>query len=316
MRKLFFIGLACFLISCGDKAPTETEAYTPIQLNEFNKQFKLAELPIIISDTNLIKFKDEGIIEHKTLGQFIPDSVLKSILSGKEAKTAIYPFVKIDKASEYYLLLKVKQQNQVEIAVLVFNHQNKYLDYKIITSFTERSNKSSFRPKTLYINKEPSFLVIENKKTKYNTVFYEKTGWAYSEGTFKLIFSDQNVKPTNRKIINPIDTLSKNNAFSGNYEEDERNFISLRDYGNPNKYQFFLHIDKNEGACTGELKGIINFKKNTATYTEKGDPCTIHFAIEGNTIRVKEDGNCGSRRGMKCYFDEKFDLKKRANKKK
>jgi hypothetical protein len=316
MRKLFFIGLACFLISCGETAPSEVESYTPIQLNEFNKQFKGAELPIIISDTNLTKFKDEGIIEYKTLGKFIPDSVLKSIVKGKEGNTSIYPLVKIDKPTEYYLLLKVKQQAQVEIAVLVFNHQNKYLDYKMITSFKEGSSKWAFHPKTLYINKEPSFLVIEHKKNKDNNVFYEKTGWAYSEGSFKLIFNDQNTKPTNRAIINPIDTLPKNNAFSGNYVQDDRNFISLRDYGNPNKYQFFLHVDKNDGGCTGELKGIINFKKNTATFTEKGDPCTIHFAIEGSTISIKEDGNCGSHRGMKCYFDDKFDLKKREKKKK
>jgi len=77
-----------------------------------------------------------------------------------------------------------------------------------------------------------------------------------------------------------------------------------------------MHFEKRDGACVGELKGILNFNKNIATYIEKGDPCIIHFSIEGNSVRIKEDGNCGNHRGMTCYFNDNYDRKKKSKKKK
>jgi hypothetical protein len=83
-----------------------------------------------------------------------------------------------------------------------------------------------------------------------------------------------------------------------------------------NKYQFFLHFEKKEGTCVGELKGLLSFNKNQATYTEKGDPCIIHFTIAGQIIKIKEDGNCGNHRNMTCYFNDSYDKKRKPKKKK
>jgi len=41
-------------------------------------------------------------------------------------------------------------------------------------------------------------------------------------------------------IINPIDTLPRENTYSGNYVEDERNFISIRDGRTPQEYSFLF----------------------------------------------------------------------------
>jgi len=106
------------------------------------------------------------------------------------------------------------------------------------------------------------------------------------------------------------------NTFSGDYARDKKNFIALRDFGNPNKYQFFLHFEKKAGTCVGELKGLLNFNKNQATYSEKGDPCTIQFTITGNVIKIKEDGNCGNHRNMTCYFNDSYDKKRKPKAKK
>ena len=131
-----------------------------------------------------------------------------------------------------------------------------------------------------------------------------------------MIYLDANIKPEQKAILNPIDTLPTLNTFSGDYARDKKNFISLRDFGNTNKYQFFLHFEKKEGTCVGELKGLLNFNKNQATYSEKGDPCTIQFTITGNIIKIKEDGNCGNHRNMTCYFNDSYDKKRKAKSKK
>ena len=315
MRKWYFIGLSCLLMACGDKK-TDLSGNTPIKINDFNKVFKATELPLTISDTNLKRFSDTLTIGRKALAQFVPDSIVENIIALKNNKAIIHPLIRIEKEAEYYLLLNVQHPKKQEIAVVVFSKKNKYLDYKIITDFSDENKNSRLYGKSLSINKEPSFLVEENKMGNDNVLTYEKKGWAYTDSAFRLIYFDSNKKQENKSILNPIDTLAINNTYSGDYGTDAKNFISLRDHGNPNKYQFFLHFEKREGACVGELKGILNFNKNVATYNEKGDPCIIHFSIEGNSIRIKEDGNCGNHRGMTCYFNDNFDRKKKAKKKK
>jgi hypothetical protein len=303
------------MIACSEEKPDFT-GNTPIKINDFNKIFKIAALPISISDTNLNRYTDTLTIGRKALEQFIPDSVVESIVSKKDKSAVIHPILKIEKEQEYYLLFRVQHVTKFEICIIVFSKKNKYLGYKVITDFKVENNGSKHYGKVLNINKEPSFLVEENKMSEDNSLTYEKKGWAYIDSTFRLIYFDSNKKPENSKVINPLDTLPMNNSFSGDYSNDPKNFISIRDYSVPNKYQFFLHFEKNNGYCVGELKGLMSFTKNTAIYSEKGDACIIHFKIEGNQITMKEDGNCGNHRNMSCYFNASYDKKRKLKKKK
>jgi hypothetical protein len=315
MRKWYWIGLSCLIFACGEKK-ADLSGNTPLKINDFNKVFKAAELPVALSDSNLKKYSDTLTIGRKALAQFVPDAVVENIVALKNNKAQLHPLIRIEKEEEYYLLLNVQHPHKQEIAVLVFSKKNKYLDYKLITEFNDNNKTSRLYGKTLSINKEPSFLVEENKLGKDNSLTYEKKGWAYTDSAFRLIYFDSNKKPENKVVVNPIDTLPDHNTFSGNYGADAKNFISLRDHGAPNKYQFFMHFEKKEGACIGELKGILDFNKNIATYHEKGDPCIIHFNIQGNNISIKEEGNCGNHRGITCYFNDNYSRKKKAKKKK
>ena len=315
MRRSYIIGLIFLMIACSEEKPDFT-GNTPIKINDFNKIFKIAALPISISDTNLNRYTDTLTIGRKALEQFIPDSVVESIVSKKDKNAVIHPILKIEKEQEYYLLFRVQHATKFEICIIVFSKKNKYLGYKVITDFKVENNGSKHYGKVLNINKEPSFLVEENKMSEDNSLTYEKKGWAYIDSTFRLIYFDSNKKPENSKVINPLDTLPMNNSFSGDYSNDPKNFISIRDYSVPNKYQFFLHFEKNNGDCVGELKGLMSFTKNTAIYSEKGDACIIHFKVEGNQITMKEDGNCGNHRNMSCYFNASFDKKRKPKKKK
>jgi hypothetical protein len=316
MRNWYWLAALCFIVACSEEK-TDLSGNTPIKINDFNKVFKTVSLPINISDTNLTKVRDTIEIGAKALAQFVPDSVVEKIIPEKDQKAILYPLLKIEKETEYYLMLNVHHPKKEEIVVVVFSKKNAYLDYKIITQFLVEQKGSRNYGKSVSINREPTFLVEENKMDEENVLIYEKNGWAFTENHFRLIYFDSNKKPESKTIINPIDTLSTNNTYSGDYARDTKNFISLRDFtGVANKYQFFMHFEKKEGTCIGELKGLLSFNKNQATYTEKGDPCIIHFTINGQIIKIKEDGNCGNHRNMTCYFNDSYDKKRKPKKKK
>lgn len=315
MRQLSCLLILLALIGCSESI-TDLSGDSPLKINDFNKSFKNIELPLRINDTNLTTLTDTLEIGKKALKQFVPDSVIESIVPNQSKNAKIYPLGKIEKEAEYYLLLTIKENKNQEVAVITFSKKNIFLGFKVLTKFDLTHKGSQFYGKTLLINKEPTFLVEENKLDPEQGLTNEKKGWAYTEQGFKLIYFDANIKPEQKAILNPIDTLPMANSYSGDYARDKKNFISLRDFGNANKYQFFMHFEKKEGTCVGELKGLLNFNKNQATYSEKGDPCTIQFTITGNIIKIKEDGNCGNHRNMTCYFNDSYDKKRKPKAKK
>lgn len=315
MRYLSNLLILLALIGCAE-TKTDLSGNTPLKINDFNAAFKNIELPIRINDTNLVSFTDTIQIGRKALEQFLPDSVVDAIAPKLLKNTSIFTVGKIEKETEYYLLLNNKDAKKQTLSVIAFSKKNVFLGYQILTQFDLTQKGSQFYGKTLLINKEPTFLIEENKLDPEQGLTNEKKGWAYTDQGFRLIYLDANIKPAQKAILNPIDTLSTVNTFSGDYARDKKNFISLRDFGNANRYQFFLHFEKKEGTCVGELKGLLNFNKNQATYSEKGDPCTIQFTITGNIIKIKEDGNCGNHRNMTCYFNDSYDKKRKPKSKK
>jgi hypothetical protein len=315
MRYLSNLLILVALIGCAE-TKTDLSGNTPLKINDFNAAFKNIELPIRINDTNLVSFTDTIKIGRKALEQFLPDSVVDAIAPKLVKNASIFTVGKIEKETEYYLLLNNKDTKKQTVSVIAFSKKNVFLGYQILTQFDLTQKGSQFYGKTLLINKEPTFLIEENKLDPEQGLTNEKKGWAYTEQGFRLIYLDANIKPDQKAILNPIDTLPTVNTLSGDYARDKKNFISLRDFGNANKYQFFLHFEKKEGTCVGELKGLLNFNKNQATYSEKGDPCTIQFTITGNVIKIKEDGNCGNHRNMTCYFNDSYDKKRKPKSKK
>jgi hypothetical protein len=310
MRYLSNLLILLALIGCAE-TKTDLSGNTPLKINDFNAAFKNIELPIRINDTNLVAFTDTIKIGRKALEQFLPDSVVDAIAPKLLKNASIFTVGKIEKETEYYLLLNNKDAKKQTVSVIAFSKKNVFLGYQVLTQFDLIQKGSQFYGKTLLINKEPTFLIEENKLDPEQGLTNEKKGWAYTDQRFRLIYLDANIKPEQKAILNPIDTLPTLNTYSGDYARDKKNFISLRDFGNTNKYQFFLHFEKKEGSCVGELKGLLNFIKNQATYSEKGDPCTIQFTITGNVIKIKEDGNCGNHRNMTCYFNDSYDKKRK-----
>ncbi len=299
--------LALLFTACKEKK-ADLSGEVPVKLSDFLAVFPKITASFTVADTNLAKAGDTITIGYKALLQFFPDSAVSPI-TGNAKKIKIHPVGIIEKDKENYLLLKFfTAKKQSILAVFVTDKKNKYLSAKELL----RSGDEDGYIHSVNINREPTFLVSREKMGKDNTIQFSRSGWVYtSAGSFMIVINDTNEDPQKTAVINPIDTLPRKNKFSGDYVQDKKNFISVRDSKKPNRYQFFVHFEKNEGSCTGELKGEFTMKDaNTAVFKENGDPCVIDFRFEGNEISLKEQGSCGNHRGIKCFFDDSFTKKR------
>jgi hypothetical protein len=292
---------------CKEKKP-DFSGETPIKASDFIAVFPKLKPPYAVSDTNITKVADTTTFGYKALIQFFPDSSLIPIV-GSNKKITIHPIGIIEKEKENYLLLSLSTPKKItHIAVFVLDKKNKYLASKELLS----TNHDDEYLHSVSINREPTFLISKEKMGTDNTIRFTRAGWVYtSSGEFMVVINDSNEDPKKSTVINPIDTLPRKNKFSGDYVRDKKNFISIRDTKKPNVYEFFIHFEKNEGSCKGELKGELKMKDGTtALFSQNGDPCVIDFRFDGNEITVKEQGTCGNHRGIKCFFDDSF-IKKR-----
>ena len=309
-KKLFYVFLIA-LFACGEKKIDLTGA-SPLKAKDFLSIFPVISGNYIIADSNFTNIADSNRIGLKAINQFIPDSVTVKYI-GKEKSPYFYPVGKIIKEKETYLLVNVVLKHKVEMVVFVLDAKsNHFLAAKFLL---DNSTEDDY-VHSLSINKEPTFLLSQEKTGKENIVQFSRSGWVYTAGVgFMIVINDSNESQSKSAIINPIDTLHHKNKFSADYAQDKRNFISIRDGKNTSTYTFFLHFEKNEASCIGELKGEFKMKDAThGIYTFNGDPCVIDFIFEDEQISVKETGSCGNHRGIKCFFDDQFTRKKRSSK--
>ncbi len=296
------------ILGCKEKK-VNLSGEAPVKPNDFIKAFAILPLPYTVADTNIAKIGDTTIISSNVFSQFIPDSAL-SILINTNKKYIIKPVGRIEKATDIYLLTLISQNKKLQLIAFVFNKKNQYLASKTVF---ETSDNDGYMH-SLSINKEPTFLISKEKITPdTKQLLFSRVGWVYSpDNIFMVVINDTNEDSKKiNEIINPIDTMPRKNKLSGDYVQNKKNYMSVRDGKYPNTYTFFIHFEKKEGTCVGELKGEFKMKDaTTATYNQGGDPCVIDFSFNGNDITLKEKGSCGNRRGMQCFFDDTFTKKK------
>jgi thiamine phosphate synthase YjbQ (UPF0047 family) len=73
----------------------------------------------------------------------------------------------------------------------------------------------------------------------------------------------------------------------------------------------FIHFEKNNGECTGELKGnLLMTSSKTAVYRQGGDPCVLELNFGTSSVTLKEAEGCGLHRDLECLFEGTYPRKK------
>lgn len=303
---MVFFGLIGLLTSCGGKKSTSTNPDEIVDVSDFMRIFHPVTLPYQFSDSVLKHHAKDSLITNKTFLRFIPDSVLTARF-GKTVKPRIYAVGTVPvKKGETYLFVKAISPAKRTLYVLCFNKENKFTAaIPIINVDGEQSFKWISGMDAKY-----TISTTRQHKSADGQLLFSRWVYVYNDaGVFTLILTESNeTKPKSVQVIlNPIDTLSRKHKFTGDYIQDKRNFISFRDGKNPSYVLFFVHFEKENGECKGELKGQAKFiSSETAQYRANGDPCAIEFFFKENTVRLKEIEGCGNHRDIKCFFDGSY----------
>ncbi|MGZ8558024.1 MAG: hypothetical protein ACXWWC_06825 [Chitinophagaceae bacterium] len=307
LRKYSLFAFFLILIAgCKSKKAT-LSGDEPVEINDFIEFFPDTKLPFLVADSTLLKKeKDSLLISYTVFTQFVPDSILSGVF-GKTAKPKIYPLAK-NKGDETYLFAKAVSGNKRAALVLGFDKKNQFIAAMPLLSLDQLS-----------ATKQTA--VMDTRYTLTKNLFRNNKDGTLSEGkdvyvlnsaakSFMLIMTDAlDDKPT--ELTNPIDTISRKQKYAADYGTGKMNLVSIRDGRKKDRLSFFIHFEKSNGECSGELKGEAILKSPTvAEYREGGDPCILQFKFTSSSVTVKELEGCGSRRGLRCSFDGAYPRKK------
>ena len=309
-RKIFFLFIALiFFAGCKQKKKPSLSGEDPVDVSDFIEFFQPVNLSYQLSDTVLGRKEKESLfISYKIFTQFVPDSILSKVY-GKGVKPKIYALGKAEvPKSEAYLFVKTATNDKKAVFILSFDNKQKFIT--AMAALQPDNNKATLQS-----------VVMDKKYTITKTVMLKNADGSMSEGkdvyvlnadakNFMLIMTDAlNDKVT--ELINPIDTLPRKNKLSADYANGKMNLVSVRDGRRNDRISFFIHFERNNGECTGELKGEATIKSpTTAEYRVDGDPCMLKFIFSSAAVTLQEEEGCGSRRGQNCAFDGSFARKK------
>lgn len=304
MIRMAFV-LCVVLFACNDDK-TNTEEPDGFSYGRFSELFRPLNLPYQLSDTGLMKNKDTTAIRSSVFASFLPDS-LKSKLFEKGSKIKYIALGQLKSTGDknYYLLKAVSGNKKIAL-LYIFEKENFSSVFPfLIPDNDPATTQSTVADKSLSITKN-IFLrqpgnVIEEGKDVY--------GYDADLKQFTLVLT--NPIGGYSELTNPIDTFPRKHKLAGDYGKDKTNIVSIRDGRNPNQLLLYIHVENEDGSCTGEVKGdILVTSPTTAIYRQGGDPCVLSFRFSGSTVTVKEDEGCGSRRGLDCSFDGSYNKKK------
>lgn len=254
MKQWLLLCCLLFALSCKDKK-ADLSGETPISAADFEAAFPVFNTSTTITDTGLVRKADTTTIGYKALTQYFPDTAL-ALITGKDKKMAIHPVGLISKEKEKYFLFNITQHKKTRLVVMVTDKKMAYLASKELLDNQQNDGYNHF----VSINKEPTFTISREKTTGDNVLKFTRTGWAFNTDAFMVVVNDSNEDPVKTAVINPIDTLPRKNKYSGDYVRNDKNYISIRDGKDQNTYLFFIHFEKNNGNCVGELKGDMKMK--------------------------------------------------------
>jgi len=305
------IVLTTAFISCRHKGAGGAENSKDIEPEDFLAMFRPLNLPVSFADSSLSKRPSDSSLSLPVFSQFIPDTLIQRHF-GKTVRPKLFASGKLQvKNAETYLFIKALSSSKKILYLVCLDRDGKF---RTGMPMVMREEDSEIRYSASIDNKY-AISVSRIRKDADGRAIFIRTVWVYNaEGVFTLIMRESNEgKPRIAQIYNPIDTFAHKHKFTGDYIQDKRNFISFRDGKNNTVLRFFVHFEKDNGNCRGELKGEARFVSSTvARYLANGDPCSLEFSFTDKNVRMKELEGCGNHRDIRCYFDGTYPRHKEA----
>ena len=299
------------VVCCRHKSSEPGGDVKKIEPEDFLAMFRTLSLPVNVSDSSLSRKPADSPLTQAVYSQFIADSLIQKHF-GKTIRPRLYASGKlVVKNAETYLLIKALSPAKKILYLACLDKENKF---RTGMPLLVREDDSEIRYAATIDNKY-AISISRLRKDGDGRMLFLKTVFVYNEeGVFTLIMRESNEgKPKTAQIYNPIDTFAHKHKFTGDYLQDKRNFISVRDGKNNSLVRFFVHFEKDNGNCKGELKGEARFvSPYIARYTSNGDPCSIEFNFTEKTVKIKELEGCGNHRDIRCYFDGIYEKHKEA----
>jgi len=308
-RSIILIIALAAICGCKHKKKPSLTGEEPVEVSDFIEFFQPVQLSYQVSDSVLKrKEKDSLLISYKVFTQFVPDSLLGKVF-GKGIKPKIYSLGRAEvPGAETYLFAKTVSNDKRALFILGFDKKQQFIAG--MAALRPDNNSSTIQS-----------VLMDKRYTITKSVLQRNPDGTMSDGkdvyvlnadakNFTLIMTDAlNDKVT--ELINPIDTLSRKGKLSADYSNGKMNLVSVRDGRRNDRISFFIHFEKNNGECTGELKGEAMLRTpTTAEYRVDGDPCVLKFIFSKSSVTLKEEEGCGSRRGLQCSFNGSFARKK------
>lgn len=305
LTRVLLVFIVLMLADCKSKKKASLSGDEPVEITDFidffpeRKSYQFADTLLLKKD------RDSLLISQNVFTQFIPDSILSSYFGKTPPK--IYPMVKV-KGNDTYLFIKTVGANKRAAYILAFDKKNKFVAGMPVMQL----DQSAATQQIASIDSRFNIQKIIQRKNADGTVSEGKDVYYLNKeaGEYMLVMTDP-LDDNVGELINPIDTFSRKQKFTADYGSGKKNIISFRDGRKSDRLTFYIHFEKNNGECTGELRGEAMMKSATqAEYRESGEPCSLQFTFTSSTVMIKEINPCGSRRGLRCSFNGVYFRKK------
>jgi hypothetical protein len=314
MKRWGFVLAMLVFFGCKEPKEVKTDDENTFDYESFSERYRQASLPYQLSDAELLRNKDTTRINASRFAAFVSDSIKKKIF-GKTTGIRFIPLQKIEsKNGEAYFITKAVSGSKVAALLTVFKKGGQAgVSFPFLVP-----DANANTTQVTVIDKYHSISRNVTQKEKNDIIIEGKDVYAFNSAIngFSLIMTDV-LDEKGQELINPIDTFSRKHRFSGDYIKDKKNIVSIRDGRNENELLVFVHFEKEDGECTGELKGTVFFTSSTsAVYRQGGDPCVLEFRFSGSSVTLREEEGCGSHRGLQCAFDDTYSRKQPTGQKK
>ena len=310
LKLLLVFPVLTVLFCCKHRSTDSAGNIKTIDQEDFLAMFRTLNLPVNFADSSLSRRSVDSPMAASVFSQFISDTLIQKHF-GKSVKPRLLASGKlVVKKAETYLFIKALSPSKKILYVVCLDKDGKYQMGMPLIEWVEDSEIHY----TANIDNKYAISINRLRKDEDGRTFFVRAVYVYnSEGIFTLIMRESNDgKPKSAQIYNPIDTLTHKHKFTGDYLQDKRNFISFRE--NNAVLRFFVHFEKDNGNCKGELKGEARFVSSmVARYIANGDPCSLEFVFTDKNVKMKELEGCGNHRDIRCYFDGVYIKHKDAN---